>query len=187
MNPLHFLRPDNALRQRIENMRPRLFRLAYSWTLNSALADDLTQDTLTKGLRKLSQLKNPDALEGWLFGILKNCWRDYLRSQREMDELDPEQLHHDITPEKNHEQQHIVDKVRAAIANLPEGQREVVTLVDLEGFTYVEVSDSLEIPMGTVMSRLCRARKALTGKLLELAPESNNDTLMTTPHIRRVK
>ena len=187
MNPLHFFRPDHALRQRIENMRPRLYRLAYSWTLNSAVADDLTQDALTKALKKLSQLKNPDALEGWVFGILKNCWRDYLRSQREMDELDPEQLQHDNTPEKSHEQQHIVDKVRTAIANLPEGQREVLTLVDLEGFSYVEVADCLEIPMGTVMSRLCRARKSLTGKLLELAPDTVTGSPVASPRIRRVK
>ncbi len=189
MNPLNLFSRDHKLRQRLEAMRPRLYRLAYSWTMNPALADDLTQDTLTKGLRKVSQLKNPDALEGWLFGILRNCWRDHYRSHREMDELDHEQLTDEITPEHHHEQQHIVTKVRSAIAQLAEGQREVVTLVDLEGFSYAEVAESLEIPIGTVMSRLCRARKALAEKLLVLEdPEQvNRKSGKKVAHIRRIK
>ena len=189
MNPLNLFSRDHKLRQRLEAMRPRLYRLAYSWTMNPALADDLTQDTLTKGIRKVGQLKNPDALEGWLFGILRNCWRDHYRSHREMDELDHEQLTDEITPEHHHEQQHIVSKVRCAITQLAETQREVVTLVDLEGFSYAEVAESLDIPIGTVMSRLCRARKALAEKLLALEePRLNSEKAnKKVSHIRRRK
>ncbi len=188
MNPLNLFKRDHKLRQRLEAMRPRLYRLAYSWTMNPALADDLTQDTLVKGLRKVGQLKNPDALEGWLFGILRNCWRDYYRSHRDMDELDNNQLTDEFTPEHHHEQQNIVTKVRSAVAQLAEGQREVLTLVDLEGFSYAEVSQSLDIPMGTVMSRLCRARKALAEKLLALddTKQTNKVIAKKTSHIRRV-
>lgn len=192
MNPLNLFNRDHKFRKRLEAMRPRLYRLAYSWTMNPALADDLTQDALTKGLRKVAQLKNPDALEGWLFGILRNCWRDHYRSHREMDELDHEQLTDELTPEHYHEQQHIVNKVRSAIAQLAEGQREVVTLVDLEGFSYAEVAESLTIPIGTVMSRLCRARKALAEKLLSLnaseqSEQNNKEQTKKTSHIRRIK
>ncbi len=189
MNPLNLFNRDHKIRQRLEAMRPRLYRLAYSWTMNPALADDLTQDTLTKGLKKVGQLKNPDALEGWLFGILRNCWRDHYRSHREMDELDHEQLTDEITPEHHHEQQHIVTKVRNAVAQLAEGQREVVTLVDLEGFSYAEVAGSLGIPIGTVMSRLCRARKALAEKLLSLdaSEKTSKATAKNVSHIRRIK
>ncbi|HFQ13827.1 MAG TPA: sigma-70 family RNA polymerase sigma factor [Gammaproteobacteria bacterium] len=185
MNPLTIFSRDHKFRQRLEAMRPRLYRLAYSWTMNPALADDLTQETLAKGLKKVGQLKNPDALEGWLFGILRNCWRDHYRSQRDMDELDHEQLTDEQTPEQHHEQQHIVTKVRSAVAQLAEGQREVLTLVDLEGFSYAEVAESLNIPIGTVMSRLCRARKALADKLLALDTPAQG-TRKKTAHIRRI-
>lgn len=189
MNPLNLFSRDHRLRQRLEAMRPRLYRLAYSWTMNPALADDLTQDTLAKGLKKVSQLKNPAALEGWLFGILRNCWRDHYRSHRDMDELDHEQLTDGFTPEHHHEQQNIVTRVRSAIAQLAEGQREVLTLVDLEGFSYAEVAESLEIPIGTVMSRLCRARKALAEKLLALDTQEQTKmkTAKSVSHIRRIK
>ena len=193
MNPLNLFSWDRKLRQRLEAVRPRLYRLAYSWTMNPALADDLTQDTLAKGLKKVAQLKNPDALEGWLFGILRNCWRDHYRSHRDMDELDHEQLTDELTPEHHHEQQHIVTKVRSAVAQLAEGQREVVTLVDLEGFSYAEVAESLGIPIGTVMSRLCRARKALAEKLLSLDAQEQTNRELTkkasakkVAHIRRI-
>ncbi|HEB55159.1 MAG TPA: sigma-70 family RNA polymerase sigma factor [Gammaproteobacteria bacterium] len=194
MNPLNLFSRDHKLRQRLEAMRPRLYRLAYSWTMNPALADDLTQDTLTKGLKKVAQLKNPDALEGWLFGILRNCWRDHYRSHRDMDELDHEQLTDEFTPEHHHEQQHIVTKVRSAVAQLAEGQREVLTLVDLEGFSYAEVAQSLDIPIGTVMSRLCRARKALAERLLSLDPpeqikqpeQTKKESPKKASHIRRI-
>ena len=70
------------------------------------------------------------------------------------------------SPETETRQLQIVDKVRKAVATLSEGQRQVVTLVDLEGFSYVEVATILDIPIGTVMSRLCRARKTLKDMLI---------------------
>ncbi|HEB85854.1 MAG TPA: RNA polymerase sigma factor, partial [Gammaproteobacteria bacterium] len=94
----------------------------------------------------------------------------------------------ELTPEHHHEQQHIVTKVRSAVAQLAEGQHEVLTLVDLEGFSYAEVAQSLDIPIGTAMSRLCRARKALAEKLLALdTPEQmKKEPVKKASHIRRV-
>ncbi|MGA8049993.1 MAG: sigma factor-like helix-turn-helix DNA-binding protein, partial [Burkholderiales bacterium] len=68
----------------------------------------------------------------------------------------------------------LAQRVRAEIERLPLGQRQVVTLVDLEGFSYAEVGQILEVPVGTVMSRLCRAREALRGRLIDIAAEQNN-------------
>lgn len=172
MNPLNFFSRHHQLKEQLEQLRPHLYRLAYSWTNNPVLADDLTQETLAKALKNVGQLKNPAALKSWAFGILKNCWRDHFRNQREMDDIDNTELTDERTPENHHEQQHIVDKVRSAVAGLPEGQRQVLSLVDLEGCSYSEVAEILEIPIGTVMSRLCRARKTLAAKLLEFQPES---------------
>ena len=172
MNPLILFSRQHQDKQQLQALRPRLYRLAYAWTNNAALADDLTQETLAKALKNIAQLKNRDALSGWVFGILKNCWRDHFRAQRDMTDIDSQELSDPSTPETRHEQQDIVHKVRGAVSQLPEGQREVLTLVDLEGCSYAEVATILDIPIGTVMSRLCRARKSLASKLLEFQPDS---------------
>ncbi len=145
----------------LEQARGRLYRMAYAWCHNRALADDLVQETLTKAMQKSSQLRDVKARDAWLFTILTNCYRDHFRRHRETEDIDELDLPHDSTPETEHSQIEIVRKVRATIEHLPEGQRQVVTLVDLEGFSYVEVANVLDIPVGTVMSRLCRARSAL--------------------------
>ncbi|HQT25493.1 MAG TPA: sigma factor-like helix-turn-helix DNA-binding protein, partial [Burkholderiales bacterium] len=74
--------------------------------------------------------------------------------------------------EDGHAQSQLVSRVRNAVAKLPLGQRQVLTLVDLEEFSYAEVSAILDIPVGTVMSRLCRARSTLKILLNELAPQT---------------
>ncbi|MFP4611543.1 MAG: RNA polymerase sigma factor [Thiohalophilus sp.] len=182
MNPLNFFSRHHYIKVQLEALRPQLYRLAYSWTSNPALADDLTQETLAKALKNVAQLKNPESLKSWAFGILRNCWRDHFRSNHDMDDVDNQVLAHEQTPEYHHEQQNIVDKVRGAVSQLPEGQRHVLTLIDLEGCSYAEVADILEIPIGTVMSRLCRARRCLADKLLEFHPESRDNVTS----IRRV-
>ena len=76
------------LRQRLEALRPRLYRLAYAWCHDAALADDLTQETLIKALGRSNQLRDAQALDGWLFSILNNCWRDQLRARRDFVDVD---------------------------------------------------------------------------------------------------
>lgn len=131
------------------------------------LADDLVQETLSKALRRHAQLRDHEAMHGWLCTILANCWHDHLRAHQDMADVDEvaDDLRADGTPETDYLQSEIVRRVRAAVAELPAGQREVVTLVDLEEFPYAEVATILDIPIGTVMSRLSRARTALKDKL----------------------
>ncbi|MHB8454610.1 MAG: RNA polymerase sigma factor [Acidiferrobacterales bacterium] len=162
---------SSDLKSALQQSRTRLYRMAYAWCHNRALADDLVQETLTKAMQKSSQLRDPKARDAWLFSILTNCYRDHFRRQREMDDIDDIELVHESTPETESNQLEIVLKVRATIARLPEGQRQVITLVDLEGFSYVEVAATLDIPIGTVMSRLCRARESM---LRLLASEFGN-------------
>ncbi len=171
--------------ERMEESRPRLQRLAYSWCRNRALADDLVQEALAKGLKSHQQLRDENVLHAWLCGILANCWHDHLRAHREM--ADVADLHEDTlvadgTPEADCLQSEIVRRVRQAVAALPVGQREVVTLVDLEEFSYAEVAAILEIPIGTVMSRLSRARNSLKEGLRE-----HNPCVVAAPRIARIK
>jgi len=169
-----FIFNTTEFRTRIEGSRARLYRLAYSWCHNTALAEDLVQETLYKALKKSDQLRDMDVLEGWLFRIMTNCWHDHLRQRRgtvdidDLDDVDEMPFANRTTPEDLHGESQLVARVRSAVERLPLGQRQVLTLVDLEEFSYSETAEILDIPVGTVMSRVCRARQALKQDLIEL-------------------
>lgn len=185
MRVLDFLGRHAALRERLSPLRPALVRLALMQCHDRALADDLAQEALAKALAAASQLRDADKLRPWLFGILMNCWRDHLRARRpseDIDEIEESALQADggDGPEQAASRRQTVQRVRAAVALLPVGQREVLALVDLESCSYAEVAQILAIPIGTVMSRLSRARAALRVTLTE-------DALVETPPLRRIK
>lgn len=185
MNIISLFCGADTFQKKFEAIRPNLYRVAYSWTHNSALADDLVQEALVKALKNAAQLRDPELFNGWVFSILANCWRDYFRQHREMEDIDELEDHRcatQTTPEDEHSKSQVVSRVRNAVAQLPIGQRQVLTLVDLEGFPYVEVANILAIPIGTVMSRLCRARQSLKILLQELGPQQS----VQVRHIRRV-
>lgn len=172
MNKLLFLF-NAGLRGRLTAMRPRLYRLAHAWCHDRHLADDLAQEALARAIDRAGQLKDEAALESWLFAILNNCWRDHLRRGKDcvdVDAIDESVLAHDATPERLYASRQTGNRVRAAIASLPVGQRQVLTLVDIEECSYADVAAVLDIPVGTVMSRLSRARQALKTALTEAAP-----------------
>ena len=162
-------------RRNLEGCRGSLYKLAYSWCHDAALADDLVQETLLRALDRSEQLRELARLKGWLCSILANCLRDHYRRVRalvDLEELDETVLAHDETPEVAHTSAQFVSRVRAEVGRLPLGQRQVLTLVDLEGCSYAEVAEILTVPIGTVMSRLCRARATLKERLLDEAPGS---------------
>lgn len=165
--------------------RSRLYRVAYSWCHDPCLADDLVQETLLKGLKHAHQIKDEGALDSWLFSILANCLRDHFRRQHPTADVEEimELAAPDASPEECHTENELVARVRRAVATLPLGQRQVITLVDLEEQSYSQTATALGIPVGTVMSRLCRARQALRAHLHE-TPSSLH---VLTPKIRRVE
>lgn len=158
---------NQQFKRELAEYRENLYRIAYSWCHNAALADDLVQEALTKALKNSSQLREQQTLRAWLYRILTNCWRDHFRRSRDTLDIDDVVLVESDTPDRCHDRQQVIDRVRNAIARLPMGQRQVISLVDLEGCSYIEVAQVLDIPIGTVMSRLSRARKALKDQLLE--------------------
>lgn len=169
----------------IEAMRPALYRIAYAWCHDEALADDLTQETLARALARRGQLRDRLALKAWMTKILRHCWIDHLRRRREFDDWESLEDSHETgaqTPEQCCDRTRVVACVRAAVARLPMAQREVLTLVDLEEFSYAEVAGVLGIPVGTVMSRLSRGRSALKQILLDGARQA-----AAYPVLRRVK
>ncbi len=173
------------LRSDVEALRPALYRIGYAWCHDTALADDLVQETLVRVLARRGQLRDALALRAWATKILHHCWIDHLRRRREFDDWESLEDSHETgaeTPEQQCDRTRIVACVRAAVARLPMAQREVLTLVDLEEFGYAEVAGILGIPVGTVMSRLSRGRAALKQHLLDGAQRT-----AAHPVLRRVK
>ena len=169
--------------QQLDAKWKSLYRLAFSWCHDPDLANDIVQDTLTKAYRKRSQLKDIKTLDAWLYKILANTWRDQYRSQKPTISVDDITLVTNFGPGEEYDRTRIVSSVRHAIDKLNQEQRLVVTLVDLEGLAYGEVAEILSIPIGTVMSRLCRARNNLKQHLKEFSSQSSKNNLT----IRRIK
>jgi RNA polymerase sigma-70 factor (ECF subfamily) len=186
MDLLSIFGRTEALRRRLEQSRPALYRLAYLWCHDASLADDLTQEALIKAVAHAGQLRDPQKLRSWLYGILAHCWHDHLRARRPTEDIDSVEEHllvTEQTPERAASQAQLAARVQAAIARLPLGQRAVLALVDLEECSYAETAEILAIPIGTVMSRLCRARASLR---LWLA-DADASAAPAAPALRRVK
>ena len=148
-------------------MRPQLFRTAFAWCHDAALADDLAQEAIIKALLRLKTLKDERALRAWVFRIMTNCYRDWGRGQKDVVDVEEIDLPGEDSPEIQTDRDRVVRDVRQAMSQLSDDHRQVVTLVDLEGFAYAEVSEILDVPIGTVMSRLSRARSQLRKLLLD--------------------
>ena len=168
----------------LANSRGRLYRMAFSWTHDPVLADDLVQQTCYQALRKQKHLRDIEAADAWLFRILANCLADHHRMRREVACGDLPQAVEKWTPEHAAQEDQVARRVREAVSTLPLAQRQVVTLVDLEGFSYAAVASILEIPVGTVMSRLSRGRRALRDRLLDARPGAGTNMPSKVRRIR---
>jgi len=144
---------------------PRLRRYARALTGERAHADDLVQDTLERALIKLHLWQPGSDLRAWLFTLMHNVFINQLRARpaRFIAELDDEAEQVAVRPTQTDWLE--VRDLQAALLRLPEEQREVLLLVGLEQMTYEETAGVLGIPVGTVMSRLSRARERLRGLL----------------------
>jgi len=147
---------------------PRFRRFARSLTGNVQDADDLVQAACEKALRNFGQFVPGTRMDSWVYRIIQNLWLDDRRKAvRRGTAIDPDDAH--LSDEGKGanlpEDRMMLAQARAAMAELPEGQREALALVAIEGFSYREAADTLQVPIGTVMSRLSRAREALMPKL----------------------
>lgn len=175
--------PPSSLDCRIADSRDRLYRVALAWCGDRMLADDLAQETLSAGIVKQSQLRDEKRLYAWLYSILNNQWHTYLRKKKPHDELNEELPCDEAGPVESTEQAEIVAQVRRVVASLPVAERQVLALIDLEELSYCDAGEVLEIPIGTVMSRLHRARK----HFLEKMARDNSATPVRKGNISLVK
>lgn len=140
---------------------PSLRRYARLLTGDAARADDLVQDTLERALRKWSLFSNRGSLRSWLLSIMHNLWASQHRAQPAEVEWNDA---HDSGVDASQALVLRLDTERA-LARLPEAQRAVLLLVVIEELNYAEIALVLDIPIGTVMSRLSRARAAMRAGL----------------------
>jgi RNA polymerase sigma-70 factor (ECF subfamily) len=156
--------PVEEFRDQIIATLPRLRRFARSLARNPHDADDLVQITVERALGRADQLRSESQLASWLFGILRNAWIDEGRSRRRREPLQvPEDL--DDPAAGSHAE---LLSVQDALARLPDDQRLAVSVVLIEGFSYKEAAEIMNVPIGTLTSRLARGRMALQEMLSEM-------------------
>ncbi len=142
---------------------PAIWRFSLSLTGNPDAANELTQATSLRVLEKAHQYKHDGSFVGWCITICRSIWLNELRSiavrrAGSLDSVKPEELI-DCTPDV--EMNIFASEVFTEIMGLPEAQRSTVELVFVQEFTYSEAAEILDVPIGTIMSRLSTARKAL--------------------------
>lgn len=164
---------------------PQLYSAALRMTRNSADAEDIVQETFLKAYRAYDSFEEGTNLKAWLYRILTNTYiNKYRKQQRRPSEVELGELQDlylfrrlgessgaSYSAEKEALDQFVDTDIIEALESLPESFRMPVVLADVDGFSYKEIADILDIPIGTVMSRLHRGRKALQRKLWNVAEE----------------
>lgn len=188
--PLQSLNTDNRLPQLYQEFEKEaiphmnaLYNFALKMTGDEDDADDLVQETYLKAFRFFDKFEKGTNCKAWLFRILKNSYiNDYRKQVKEPNKVDYEDIQNfyeniksDEVESKHYEQDVfsnlLDDEISKAITDLPEDFRTVIILSDIEGFTYDEIADFVDIPVGTVRSRLHRARKMLYSQLYDYAKD----------------
>ena len=159
---------SQAFERDLTQLLPRLRRFAHTLSRNPADADDLTQAAVERALRSREQWQPGTRLDSWMYRIMRNLWIDTARARTRKDryeapEDEAESVGHD--PRESLEASLELRRAMDAMNRLPDEQREVVALILIEGFGYREVSEMLDLPIGTVSSRLVRGRTALFAML----------------------
>jgi RNA polymerase sigma-70 factor, ECF subfamily len=153
--------PVADIREQIVELLPRLRRFARTLARNAHDADDIVQIAVERALTRLDQLRPDSQLSSWLFGIVRNAWIDQARGRARQARIVVDEEPGAHIGEDSLANVAETLAVQDALARLPEEQRAAVGLVLVEGLSYKEAARIMEIPLGTLTSRLARAREAL--------------------------
>ena len=167
---------NNTVGKQLPEYLEALWRFAFRLTQSSDTAQELTQKTCLRALEYQSTFHEGN-LKSWLFKIMHNLWRDEVRHNvraglKLVGEATPIEQ---IASSDNPERQMLLQEVQGMINQLPEAQRTVLLLNAVEGFTYQETAEILKVPVGTIMSRLARAREKIGQSVLN--SETNSVSL----------
>ena len=163
--PVDHERGKLRLRRKLAEIRPELVAFAHSLTLDGAAAEDLAQNAILRALQSGSAPGEISDLRPWMFRVIKNLHIDDMRKlkvQREYSIAQSRLLENE--PLRSGDPVETV-LVRQAFSELSSKEREILCLVDILGLTYAETAATLEIPQGTVMSRVSRARRAMIDRM----------------------
>ncbi len=152
------------IRQQMVALLPRLRRFAYVLTRDLELADDLVQDVCLRALDRIGQWEEGTRLDSWLFRIAQNIWFDRLRSLKSRGQMETIDDGGEFMGEDGRdiaESRLALSDIANALEKLSPEQQVLIALVCVDGLSYKEAADTLQVPIGTVMSRLARARQAL--------------------------
>jgi RNA polymerase sigma factor (sigma-70 family) len=161
---------DREFEQGLVQLLPRLRRFAHALSRDRADADDLVQAAVERALRSRSQWQAGTRLDSWCYRILRNIWIDTGRSRTRKSAVEVASEAGEgvgFDPRPGVEAAIDLQKIMVAMTRLPDEQREVVALIMVEGFGYREAAALLDLPIGTVSSRLVRGRNALMALLGE--------------------
>ena len=155
----------DALTKLVEEHHASLYRYAYRLSGTAADAEDLTQQVFLVAQQKLDQVRDAECVRAWLFTVLRNC---YLRSKRRPTPLTATGLAIDLEqlPEVTTDDDIDREQLQAAVNELPDEFKLVVLMFYFEDCSYREIAERLELPIGTVMSRLSRAKGHLRQRIL---------------------
>lgn len=166
----------DELRTRMVELLPRLRRFAVALTGDLDQADDLVQEACMRALSRVEQWQPGTRLDSWMYRIAQNLWLDRMRAKKVRGEqVDVESAEALAGPDGREvvESRLTLNAVSAAMAQLPNEQRLLIALVCIDGLSYKEAAEITETPIGTVMSRLARARRELHARL-EGRPQPTN-------------
>lgn len=153
------------VRQEMLTLLPRLRRFAYSLSGSLEEGDDLVQSACERALSRLDQFTPGTRLDSWMYRIIQTIWLNQVRARgRRSILVDPNIVEEFALDARIYERTEAKDSlrvIRAAVAKLPEEQRAALALVALDGRSYKEAADALGVPIGTIMSRVARARRKL--------------------------
>ncbi len=160
---------QRSVQQLVDAHYESLYRYAYRLTGSAADAEDLTQDAFCQAQLKLRQLRDPTRAKAWLFSILRNAYLHRVRADKHEQCVAPDCLCE--VPDRLPDPLPPVDpeRLQQALDELPEVFRTPVILYYFEDFSYRDIAEQMDLPMGTVMSRLARAKAHLRNRLSQAA------------------
>jgi RNA polymerase sigma-70 factor, ECF subfamily len=161
---------QRSVQQLVDDHYPTLYRYAFRLTGSAADAEDLTQETFCKAQMQMGQLRDPGRAKAWLYSILRNAYLHRARSQKQHRHVSLDQMA-DLAESLPDPSVHALPEVdpqrlQDALDELPEVFRTPVILYYFEEFSYRDIAEQMDLPMGTVMSRLARAKAHLRSRLL---------------------
>lgn len=154
-------------RQLLQTIAPRLYGYAVSLCADRTLAEDLAQEAIARAMAAARPPDHPAAFRAWVFRILRNAFIDHTRRNGRLVSLHEDDFATALDRQRTDDPADLDDRmvnalaVRQALERLRPAQREIVGLVDVAGFSYAEAAELIGVPVGTVMSRLSRARADL--------------------------